>query len=217
MLLRWLAFVVTITGFTAYAEVSDCRDITVHVQHRELPGAVFAAYAEREAGEMLATAGVHVTWTTATTDRSKHPCGPPIVVRFALDDHSASNPRAFAYARPFDQDASEITVFWEKLGKISARYMCPLGNLLAHVLAHEIVHILQARDYHAGTGLMRSSWTARDYFQMMRGHLPFTQTDIQLVREGIEFRAASGVQRVAAVNSTTAQLPVHLEGEPWER
>ena len=217
MILRWIAFVGTITGFTAHAQVSACRNITVHVQHRELPGSVNAGYAEKEASKILATAGVHVTWTTATPDHSKDRCGPPIILRFSIDDRSASNPRAFAYARPFNPDAGEITVFWEKLGKISARYMCPLGNLLAHVLAHEVAHILQARDYHADTGLMRSSWGAVDYFQMMRGHLPFTPVDIQLVHEGMELRAAYGAKPLSVATSTHSQSQDNLDAELWER
>ena len=57
--------------------------------------------------------------------------------------------------------------------------------LLAHVLVHEIGHILQGIDRHSGSGVMKARWSSADYHEMARLHFGFTQEDIELIRIGL--------------------------------
>ena len=57
--------------------------------------------------------------------------------------------------------------------------------LLAHVLAHEISHILQGTDQHSARGVMKALWDINDYLRMARHPLPFTDLDIQLIYRGL--------------------------------
>ena len=43
--------------------------------------------------------------------------------------------------------------------------------LLGHVLAHEIVHMLQGVEEHSSSGMMKPRWDNRDYADMQRTHL----------------------------------------------
>ena len=211
MMLRSIAFLISLTAVAGHAQISDCSKITIHVPKSYLPDPVYLTYAEKEAGRMLATAGVQVNWTTALPDPSINPCGAPIVVRFSVGEQVASYPRALAYSLPFNTEIQTITVFWDKLTKASARNFVPPGNLLAHVLAHEATHILQGMDYHSGSGMMRAFWTEKEYFQMLRGPLSFAAVDVQLVQAGIASRAARAAQLMFVARSAASQAESPLE------
>lgn len=199
----WPLLLLTVRALAADSPVPDCRNITIHVQDSRIPGTVNLEHAEKEAGQILATAGVQIKWTQTIPDELPGDCGPPIVVRFTIGQQIASCPRALAYSTPYDKQRSWITVFWDKLTHVSARTLCLRADLLAHVLAHEAAHSLQRNDYHSGTGLMRDSWTNQDYYQMLRGSLRFTAVDIQLVLAGIESRARR-TTRCAIATDTAA-------------
>jgi len=58
----------------------------------------------------------------------------------------------------------------------------------AHVLVHEITHLLQAVDHHADHGVMKSHWSKADVARMQAEPLPFTELDIQMIHAGIAHR-----------------------------
>ena len=55
------------------------------------------------------------------------------------------------------------------------------GPLLGHVLAHEIAHLVEGIPRHSETGLMKASWTARDYSAMARGRLALAKEDVAII------------------------------------
>jgi hypothetical protein len=60
--------------------------------------------------------------------------------------------------------------------------------LLAHVLAHEITHVLQGGDRHSETGIMQAHWTAKEIGRMASNPLSFTPEDIELINKGLAMR-----------------------------
>ena len=75
--------------------------------------------------------------------------------------------------------------------------VAPRSALLAHLLVHEIAHILQGTDQHSKSGVMKAVWTHQDHLQMRTGALPFTPGDVELIRLGLALRA-SGAPTLAA-------------------
>jgi hypothetical protein len=61
-------------------------------------------------------------------------------------------------------------------------------QLLAHVLVHEITHVLQGIDRHSDSGVMKAVWTGEDYSQMRVEPLPFAPEDVELVHVGLARR-----------------------------
>jgi hypothetical protein len=57
--------------------------------------------------------------------------------------------------------------------------------LLAHVIAHEIAHVLEGIDRHCAEGVMKAVWSERDYERMRRGPLPFAPEDVDLMHNGL--------------------------------
>jgi hypothetical protein len=62
--------------------------------------------------------------------------------------------------------------------------------LLAHVLAHEVAHLLGGTDAHSSNGIMKARWNGSDYDQMAQKHLTFADFDVHLIYAGLDARAS---------------------------
>jgi hypothetical protein len=70
--------------------------------------------------------------------------------------------------------------------------------LLAHVLAHEITHVLERTDRHSADGVMKAHWNLLDFTKMVWRPLPFAVEDVELIHRGIASRMQSRVLHAAA-------------------
>ena len=103
---------------------------------------------------------------------------------------------AFSNSRPEDQPGApayakvyqgrQIVVFRDRLLDATERRSAPV--LLGHVIAHEIVHVLQAVARYSESSLMKAHWTGRDYQEMIWKPLQVTEFDQVLILNGIAFR-----------------------------
>ena len=164
--------------------------VTVYVQDGAIVRGQTLGRAEGLAGEMFANAGVRINW------RVGHPKGEAITVGMS-DVPSSYHPGALAFALPYQ--GFHITVFYDRIHKGFAPDLA--SALLAHVLVHEITHILQGVDRHSDTGVMKAHWTTADYAQMLARPLPFTDWDVELIQEGL----ASRDVRMSTRNSLSPQ------------
>jgi hypothetical protein len=81
------------------------------------------------------------------------------------------------------------------------------GKLLAHVIVHEVTHILQGVVRHSDSGIMKAWWSPKDYEQMERAPLAFTADDIDLIQLGLAKRAAKASNANASrYNSAVPQV-----------
>jgi hypothetical protein len=94
------------------------------------------------------------------------------------------HPGALAYALP--HSGTQIMLFYDRMKQTIESYRFP--SLLAHVLAHEITHLLQGFPRHSDSGLMKATWNWQDYYQMDGLSLPFTDEDIELIHRGLAQR-----------------------------
>ncbi len=92
------------------------------------------------------------------------------------------HPGALAYAEPFN-GVPVITVMYDRLLVTGAGRPRLVPALLAHVLAHEIGHILLGTDSHAKTGIMKARWTSGDYDEMERMPMLFEPSDEDNIRK----------------------------------
>jgi hypothetical protein len=62
--------------------------------------------------------------------------------------------------------------------------------LLAHVMAHEIAHVLQGISRHSTSGLMKAHWDKTDMRDLSWKPMPFAEEDIVLIYLGVKERAS---------------------------
>jgi len=97
---------------------------------------------------------------------------------------------ALGYASPYE--GWRIAIFYDRV--LSAAPWSDPARVLAHTLAHEITHILQAIDRHSETGIMKGCWKRADFVEMQLRELPFSEDDIFLIRRGLEMRSRRGTR-----------------------
>ena len=132
------------------------------------------------ASEMFAAIGVTIEWREGLAG-----CPPEgILISLIPRTPPGLKPEAFASALPSE---NQIRVFYDRVAEHRPKLLVP--HLLAHVLVHEITHVLQPNPRHSTRGVMKARWTKDDICSMMWGPLPFTSEDINLIRLGLAARA----------------------------
>jgi hypothetical protein len=94
-------------------------------------------------------------------------------------------PGVLAYAMPYE--GTHIVIFYDRVQKEVEPGRVP--TLMAHVIAHEIAHILEGTSRHSNTGLMKTHWSDEDYMDMAWKPLLFAPEDVILIHSGLEQRA----------------------------
>ena len=84
-------------------------------------------------------------------------CGAPIVIRIEATTEYSVLPGVLAYALPYQESGPCIHVFLDRI--LLNRRQSSANALLAHVMLHEITHVLQGIDRHSAEGVMKAHWT----------------------------------------------------------
>jgi hypothetical protein len=127
---------------------------------------------------MFASIGISLEWKT--TEPPAESSQLPIIMELAYGPENLM-PRTLAYARPYE--GSHITVFLDRIERMEYP-----AFVLAHVMVHEITHIVQGIDRHSNTGVMKAHWSGQDHYEMRHRPLPFSEEDVVLIYRGLSAR-----------------------------
>jgi hypothetical protein len=150
--------------------------------------------ARARAAAMFREIGVTIDWTASTVrpGGADDTCGTPLVIQLENTAGARVSPEALAYATPFVNSGICIHVLMDRLTKERDSEL--VTALLAHVLAHEITHVLERNNRHSANGVMKAHWDVKDYRRMQSRSLRFADEDVALIHRGI----AERMRRVAA-------------------
>jgi hypothetical protein len=165
---------------SAQGKSGNERQVTVYLRNGAAVPFVVRAQAMALASEMFARIGVTLNSHEVRPSASETAA---IVIELVDRTPAGFLPRAWAYALPFE--GVHIRIFWDRMQFET----CP-QTLLAHVMVHEITHILQGVDRHSAEGIMNTRWTARERHTLERAPLHFTEEDVRLIYLGIDSRGA---------------------------
>ena len=157
-------------------------DVTVYVAAGAAP---FGLQAKALAGSMFAAAGVRVAWRNGIP---KPDAMGGLVVGVRFDEAPARDyrPGALAVAYPFAQGSRGITVFYDRVLATARASGVEEYRVTAHVLVHEITHVLERIDRHSESGVMKAHWSRDDYAEMARTPLPFAEEDLAWIHRTVE-------------------------------
>ena len=187
-IIAMMALAVTL-GIDARAD-----QVTVYVQGSDaVPMRIFS-HAQSLANGIFRGAGVNIDWRRGQPPRSEARPKEAIVVEITTKTPQQLEPGALAFARPYE--GVHIDVFYDRVQKVNPDSLTEF--VLAHVLVHEITHILQGISRQSETGVMKAHWNQADYMNMRWEGLPFTEADLELIRVGLAERAKTG-ELIAAV------------------
>jgi hypothetical protein len=156
------------------------RTVIVQISNEQIAMKA-VAFAEDRATKMFAKIGIQILWRS--TGRALLPDN-TIVVDIVEQASTNECVGALACAKPYE--GTHIRVFYDRLQTTVGNNMVP--TLLGHVLVHEITHILQGTNRHTDRGVMKAQWAANDFEQMRSHTLPFTDSDVVLIEQGLAVR-----------------------------
>ena len=136
------------------------------------------ATARARATRMFQTARVQIAWRG-----QRCPAGAVRVVQRMYTPRS-ERPGALAYAT---LSTRTVTLYYDRIR--ADVHASLFEQLLAHVLVHEITHILQGHYRHSPVGMMKAKWDRPDYWMMGRDGLALTAEDIRLIHDGFDKQA----------------------------
>jgi hypothetical protein len=184
-----LAALIVVFGISAHAgqpKRAIEEKVTVYLKDdADVPPAVLFR-AKTLAAEMFATGvGVRIDWRAGQRSESQLLREGAIAVRLTLDTPKEFKTNVGAFAIP--SEGGHITVLYQHLEwSLAKPGLAP--SLLAHVLVHEITHILEGVTRHSATGIMKANWTRGDYYDIQAKTLPFASEDVELIRRGLAQR-----------------------------
>ena len=172
-----------LAGTLAQARKTETPARTTVTVCMNATGDPYVPRAKTIASIIFARAGVVLNW------RNQRSC-PSEAIRISLGAPIPpdSSPTALAVALPYE--GVHIQVFYSRVLGMFAEQRAPF--ILAHVLVHEITHILQGFIGHSKRGIMRANWDENDYMLMDQKAMALTQEDVELIYLGIAGRSRRG-------------------------
>jgi len=192
--------ILAIIAISGFVESASARNVEVNTAPK-IPVCVEAGntgialtVAKGLASRMFAAAGVTIKW------RNWNGC-PDSGIRVSVSEATSESdhPDAYGYATPYDYRASRVVIFWDRIVRNSARRS--VSELAAHVLVHELTHILEGMHRHSDSGVMKAIFSTTDIAEMDFHPLPFTEEDLRLIRLGIERRQTRLAQALAPLTA----------------
>jgi hypothetical protein len=188
----WIAGALLLATCAAQArEPKTPADVIVYTQGVYTVPSPVDQRARMQVTWMYDQIGVHLLWH-AGKPATRMLSGGAVVIQVDFTDRIPPDqkPAALAFAKPFDPDAAEITVMYDRLILAVSGRPSLEPALLAHVLTHEIGHVLKRTDEHTGTGVMKAHWDTPEFDAMAGKSMAFEPADVKLIHSGLESRRA---------------------------
>lgn len=170
------------------AQPQDCKVDVYLARGVPMPGGMLLDASTR-AAQMFREIGVDVRMRIGRPGRNpSNSCSAPIVVEFETAAGYYGGPSELARATPYKGSGTCIHVFIDRVLE-EGRDRGLSNALLAHVLTHEITHVLEKIARHSEEGVMKARWSMKDYDRMKDHPLPFAPVDVDLIRMGLAGQA----------------------------
>ena len=182
------------SSITTTAPPSE-QQVTVYLREIATVPASVAGLAQNGAAEIFGRIGVRIHWRQGVPPASLKQA---ISVELVAYTPQTTLPGALACTVLYDHPT--IQVFYDRIQGAEAP-----GRVLAHVLAHEITHVLQGNAHHSDTGIMKASWSRSDFDRMRFTTLPFTEEDVGLIRSALATRSPQREPRQPPLTAAAGQ------------
>jgi hypothetical protein len=174
--MKWsmaIAVMITVASVADAAEPGQLPAIRLQMDNdADVPAAILTK-SQDEVARIFADAGLGVEWTDAGPRCTVH------IVPIALGYRRASSPVMGAALR--NRSGATARIFFNEVKDFAHTWDVDVSTLLAHVMAHEIGHLLLPYVPHSETGLMRAEWDKALVREAEAGSLTFTDAQIKRI------------------------------------
>jgi hypothetical protein len=172
--------------------------VTVYLDGQAIVPILTLAQAEKSAAAMFSKIGVHIRWGRGKAPIRTSGCrtAEEVAIQARIADRLQGTNRRdmLGQALPYGAGGGTRLMIGYDRQLFDAH-----PGLLAHVLAHEIAHVLQGIARHSETGIMKASWNKEERYEMERKPLSFTAGDGDLIRAAMARPTPAGCEELVAV------------------
>jgi hypothetical protein len=158
--------------------------------------------AEVMATRILSIAGINPSWHRCGEDEEAS-IGDPnaskpetkvrvylVIIPRAMEAHWVSGPDSLGFAiLPGGGKTGTVAyIFYHRVEELAATGGASAVQILGHVMAHEIGHLLLNTSTHSDVGIMQAYWQAEQMQLLIRGWLLFTDGQTRQMRSGLLVR-----------------------------
>ena len=185
------SFGASITILLLLRGTEQCFDneVTVDLIDAASLPARYLEQATRSAGRILLTTGTTIYWRRYPGDLPSSFTGSRAVspsydlrLRIASQAPGSLPSRTLAYSLPLVRTGTSVTIFYDRVKRVSKEVEIDSPSILGLVIAHEIGHILLRSTKHSSNGIMRSPWTKSDIQHAAARLAAFTSEERNLIR-----------------------------------
>jgi hypothetical protein len=152
------------------------------------PGVLSAA--QNRAVFIMQRAGISLAWLDCGTPRNRPPNSGCSAISFPqhlsirlISQKSLASDDTFGQSfQDAEGRGSYAIVYFRTLESSKAAETVTAGELLGHVVAHELGHLLLGLNSHSSAGLMLALWRPPELYQVVHGNLFFTREQVDRIR-----------------------------------
>ncbi len=188
----------------ARLEASTTPVITVHIYNVGSAGERDILELEQTATEIFNHAGIEMVWMNCSTVCAQYSgvdglagrSGETVVWLRVVDRLDRSGEHALGWTSPH---SSAVTVQYNRAREMAhaSPFGLSSGEILGHVAAHEIGHVLLRTTTHSLFGIMKSTYNERDLLKMVQGRLLFSVEESRVL--GARLGSVSGPEDKNAI------------------
>jgi hypothetical protein len=154
---------------------------------------------QREAERIFQKAGIAVRWIACPVldpakggDQVCNEAADPLLFSVWIVRHGMTgvgSDLALGFALPFSGRANHATVVYSKVAELQKQNaeLLDSSDLLAHVIAHELAHLLFRSSQHS-SGIMQAGWRWSDIRRMGQKQLSFDGQQVRMLHDGLKSR-----------------------------
>jgi hypothetical protein len=201
---------------------TEKKQITVRIRNYAHIDSGVLLKAETRANKILQEAGAEAVWvvcfdgSTWSTDMACSSLPGPMdltvnMLPFPRSERFRLRGDVFGYAAEDGEQGfgCDAWIFYDSIKSFAVEREMSLAQLLGHVFAHELGHLLLGTNSHSGMGLMRSQWSSRELFDANHGGLFFSASESRLLQKAVLARwqaDSPGIQTVQAQQNNKIRL-----------
>jgi len=144
--------------------------------------------AQNDATRVFELSGITLVWIEAATCQAR--C---LTVRIVLEPvgTKSRDPRVLGVATGTKEARGKhLWIIYPRIRAYSAQLGLDASQLLGHVIAHELGHLLLPHGAHSLSGIMRPAWDRPQVKGATQGTLTFTPDQVDRIRTGLQASAS---------------------------